>query len=132
MRDRYDEIKALGAEVVAVGTGNERYAAAFVRDERIPFTVLVDDEGAAASAAQVKVVSFLALFTPGTWKATRDTMKRGYRIHKAGARVNQMGGTWVIAPGNRVVYAHPDLDSTHHAPLDSVLDALRGAPGPSA
>ena len=44
MRERYDEITGLGGDVVAIGTGDRSYAGAFVRDERIPFLVLVDDE----------------------------------------------------------------------------------------
>jgi peroxiredoxin len=43
LRERYDEITSLGAGIVAIGTGDRRYAEAFVRDERIPFLVLVDD-----------------------------------------------------------------------------------------
>ena len=34
MRERHDEIKSLGAEIVAIGTGDARYAAVFVKDER--------------------------------------------------------------------------------------------------
>jgi peroxiredoxin len=52
LRERYDEITGLGADVVAVGTGDRRYAEAFVRDEQIPFLVLVDDDAAAARAAR--------------------------------------------------------------------------------
>ena len=125
MRDRYTEICALGADVIAIGTGDQRYAAAFVDDENIPFAVFVDDDGAAARAAQVKVVPFLAMFKPGTWRATRETMKRGYKIHKAGKRVTQQGGTWIVGPDNRILFEHVDRDSTDHAPLDAVIAALQ-------
>src|SRR6478672_13399694 len=50
LRDRYDEMHAQGIELVAIGTGDQRYAAAFVRDEKIPFLVLVDDHAEAARA----------------------------------------------------------------------------------
>ncbi len=121
MRDHYEEIRAAGAEVVAIGTGNTDYAAAFVRDERIPFPVFVDDDGAAAEAAAVKSSSFVGLFHPRTWKASRETRRRGYKIHKAGARVTQLGATFVVGPGNDVRYAHLDSDSTDHAPIADVL-----------
>src|SRR6187399_2097370 len=48
--ERYAELQALGANLVAIGTGNERYAAAFVKDENIPYLVLVDDDARAANA----------------------------------------------------------------------------------
>jgi peroxiredoxin len=41
LRDRYDDIKAAGGDIVAVGTGDQRYAEAFTKDEQIPFLVLV-------------------------------------------------------------------------------------------
>ena len=44
MRGSYDEIRSRGGEVVAVGTGSVRHAAAFVADEDMPFPVLVDDD----------------------------------------------------------------------------------------
>jgi peroxiredoxin len=125
LRENHAAITALGGDIVAVGTGNRRYAQAFVRDERIPYLVLVDDDAAAARAASVRSSSFLGMFHPRTWHATRETRRRGYRIHKAGARVTQLGATFVIAPGDRVRYAHLDRDSTDHAPIDAVLDALR-------
>ena len=124
MRDAYPEITDRGADVMAVGTGDARYAAAFVRDERIPYAVLVDDDGVAARVAKVRTVGFLSMLTPRTWAATRATMQRGHRIHRAGKRVTQMGGTWVVGPGDVVRYEHVDRDSTDHAPVAEVLQAL--------
>lgn len=124
MRERHSDITARGAEVVAIGTGNQHYAEGFVRAEQIPYLVLVDDDAEAANAAAVKTLGWFALLSPKTWKATRATSKRGYRTHKPGARVTQIGATFVIGPGNSVRYEHLDGDSTDHAPLDEVLAAL--------
>ena len=124
MRGRYDEITSLGADVVAIGTGDQRYADTFVREEQIPFLVLVDDDGAAARAASLRTLNWFQLLHPRTWKATRETSKRGHHVHKAGARVRQIGGTFVIGAGDQVTYEHMDADSTDHAPLDEVLAAL--------
>jgi peroxiredoxin len=113
LRDYYDEVTAAGAEVVAVGTGDARYAAAFVAEERVPFPVLVDDEGAAATAAAVHKVNFLTLlFDP--------------RSMKGGRRVNQLGATFVLGPGSVVRYAHVDAHTADHAPLADVLAVLPG------
>jgi hypothetical protein len=107
--------------VVAIGTGDVRYARAFVEQEEIPFLVLVDDDAAAARAASVRKVNFFKLLGPGTWRATRKTWQDGYRIHKSGKRVNQLGATFVIGPGPTVHYTHIDDDSTDHAPLEDVI-----------
>ncbi len=111
--------------MVAIGTGNQRYAAAFVRDEHIPYTVLVDDDAAAAHAASVRSVNFVELLHPRTWRTSVETWKRGHKVHKAGARVNQLGATFVIGPGDHLRYEHIDADSTDHAPVADVVAAVR-------
>jgi peroxiredoxin len=130
LRGRYDEITGRGADVVAIGTGSVRYAAAFVAEEHIPFPVLVDDDALAARAASVHKVGFFRLLTD---RRSRPGAKRarvaGHRIHKAGRRVTQLGATFVIGPGDEVRFEHLDDHSADHAPLDDVLAAL---PTPSA
>ncbi len=125
MRGSYDEIRSRGAEVVAVGTGSVRHAAAFVADESVPFPVLVDDDARAARAASVRRVGFFRLLTD---RRSREGAKRaraaGHRIHKAGRRVTQLGATFVIGPGEQLLYEHVDDHSADHAPLDQVLAAL--------
>ena len=125
MRDEYHELQAKGAEVVAIGTGNRRYAAAFARDEAIPFPVLVDDDAAAAHAAAVRRVGMVRLLTDRrSWPGTRRARAAGHRIHKSGRRVTQLGATFVIGPGDELRYQHIDEHSADHAALDDVLAAV--------
>jgi peroxiredoxin len=125
LRGRYDEIRSRGGEVVAIGTGSVRHAAAFVADESVPFPVLVDDDARAARAASVRRVGFFRLLTD---RRSREGAKRaraaGHRIHKAGRRVTQLGATFVIGPGEQIRYEHVDDHSADHARLDAVLAAL--------
>lgn len=126
MRDHYDEIASAGGEVVAIGTGDERYAKAFVADEEVPFAVLVDDAAEAAHAASVKKVNFATLlFDPRSMKGARQAHRDGYRVKKSGKRVNQLGATFVIGPGSTVRYEHIDVHTADHAPLGEVLAAVR-------
>ena len=125
MRERYDEISGKGAEVVAVGTGDERYAARFVEDEHVPFPVLVDDAAAAARAASVKRATPWGLFNPKSFPGSRRARRAGHKIHKSGKRVTQLGATFVLGPGDKVRYEHVDAHTADHAPLDEVLAALR-------
>ena len=125
MREHYDEIVSLGADIVAVGTGDRRYAEAFAKEEQIPFLVLVDDDARAANAASLKTLNWFQLLHPRTWKATRATSKRGYHVHKAGKRVKQIGATFVIGAGDRLRYEYMDADSTDHAPIEEVVAVLR-------
>jgi peroxiredoxin len=125
VRERYDEVRAAGGEVVAVGTGDVRYAAAFVAEERVPFPVVVDDDGAAArlvGAGRMTPRGLVAAL-PGSRRAWRA----GHRLHRSGRRVTQLGATLVVGPGDVVRYAHLDRHTADHAPLDDVLAALREA-----
>jgi peroxiredoxin len=124
LRDANDKIAAAGAEIVAIGTGDKNYAAAFVRETGSPFLVLVDDDARAAHAASVRTASWYGLLHPTTWKTSIDTWRDGHRVHKAGKRVKQLGATFVLGPGDQVRYSHVDADSTDHAPVDAVLTAL--------
>jgi peroxiredoxin len=124
LREHYDEIRAAGGDVVAIGTGDVRYAEAFVRDTGIPFPVLVDDDGEAADAASVRTLNWLNLLHPRTWRATREAGRRGHHTARPGKRVRQIGATFVVAPGDVVRYEYLDDDSTDHAPIADVLAAL--------
>ena len=138
MRGRYAEIQALGGEVVVIGTGDLRYARAFAEDERIPFPVLVDDDARAAEAAGVERASLLRLFAFSSLAPTARALRSGYRIGRPGKRVNQLGATFVVAPGPRreavsgedergslLLFRHQDAHPADHAPMNAILDALR-------
>ncbi len=127
LRDRYDDVKAAGADIVAIGTGDQRYAEAFARDEKIPFLVLVDDDAVAARAASIKTLNWYQLLHPRTWKATWQASRRGHHVHKPGMRVKQIGATFVIGAGDKVRYEHMDSDSTDHADIDQLVATLRTA-----
>jgi peroxiredoxin len=124
LRDAYPDIVAKGADVVAIGTGDVGYAKAFVVEEVIPFTVLVDDDGDAAAVASIRRSGPLALMAPRTWANSRQAWRDGFRVHKSGKRVMQLGATFVVGPGSRVAYAHVDAHSSDHAPLGEVLAAI--------
>jgi hypothetical protein len=126
LRDRYDEIERLGGEVVAIGTGNQGYASAFVEEEQVPFPVLVDDHGEAAKAARVGRLGMLKLiFNREALAGGKRARQAGHRIHRPGKRTTQLGATFVVGPGDRVRYEHIDRHSADHAPLDEVIAALR-------
>jgi peroxiredoxin len=125
LRERYDEIRSKGADVVAIGTGSVRYAASFVADESVPFPVLADDDAKAARAASVQSVNFFKLIlNPASRPGARRAREAGHRIHRAGKRVTQLGATFVVGPGNTIRYEHMDAHSADHAPMEEVMSAI--------
>lgn len=125
MRDAYERIREAGGEVVAVGTGNPSLARAFVEDYEIPYPVLLDSDAEAAGIASLEEMPPWKMFHPASWSGTRRAWKEGHRIGTPGARVTQLGSTFVVGPGDKLHYVHRDTHSADHAPLDSVLAALR-------
>lgn len=110
---------------MAIGTGDVSYARRFVEEERVPFPVLVDDDGEAAGAASVRKVNLATLlFDPRSMKGARQAHRQGFRVKKSGRRVNQLGATFVVGPGRIVRYEHVDAHTADHAPVEDVLDAL--------
>ena len=127
MRSHLDEITAAGAGVVAIGTGDARYAKAFVDEEEVPFPVLVDDAGEAARAASVRKVNMATLLAdPRAIGGALQARREGFRIKKSGKRVTQLGATFVVGPGSHVHYEHLDAHTADHAPIADVLAAVPG------
>jgi peroxiredoxin len=124
LRRSYEEFKAKGAEIVAIGTGDARYAQAFIDEEEIPFPVLLDEDGDAADAASVKKGRVMDLVGPRTVAGALKATAAGHRQHKTGKRSTQLGATFVIGPGDAVRYEHLDGDVSDHAPVEDVLAAL--------
>ena len=114
--------------MVAIGTGDVAYAKVFVTDEQVTFPVLVDDDALAARAASVPKASIFSLAGPRTWGGSRQAHRDGFRVHRSGRRVTQLGATFVVGPGSRMRYEHVDAHSSDHAPLDEVLAALPSPP----
>lgn len=128
MRRHQPEIERAGARIVAIGTGNRQFAAAFVHDEAIRFPVLIDDGAEAAKAIQLGRTSALALLKPSVITGRRRAAAAGHTQKRLGERPMQLGATLVIGPGGEVLYAHMDSDVADHAPVSEVLAALGAQP----
>jgi peroxiredoxin len=125
LRDATPRLRELGAEVVAIGTGGPKSAAWLVEDYGLPYPVLLDEEGEAARIAGMRRIGFFAMFHPQSYSGTARAWRGGHRIGRAGRRVDQLGSTFVVAPGGKLLYEHRDRHSADHAPLDEILSALR-------
>jgi hypothetical protein len=111
--------------VVAIGTGGKRYAKAFIKDESVPFEVLLDEDGEAAEIVGTKMVTAASLIKPSQVIAGTRALLRGNTQHNTGRRPFQLGATLVIAPGDQLLYEDFEDFAGDHADLDEVLAALR-------
>jgi len=124
LRDAYPTIQAQAAEVVAIGTGNRRYAQHFVTERRIPYPVLLDETGEAASLASIRKGSLVDLAGPKVALRSSQAFVKGHLQGHRGSRPRQLGATFVIGPGQALHYEHLDPDAATHAPLSEVLGLL--------
>ncbi|MCA1833390.1 MAG: AhpC/TSA family protein [Actinomycetota bacterium] len=125
LRRDEEHIMGLGADIVAVGTGDARYARAFIDDEQFPYLVLLDEDGEAADVASLKRGKAAALVGPKAMRSALSAYAKGHRQKlKLGRRPTQLGATFVIGPGDVVRYQHIDDHVGDHAPLEEIVGAL--------
>lgn len=124
MRLAYDTIRARGAELVAIGTGDAARTREFALDEGLPYPLLADPAAEAATLAAIERVSPLRLFHPDSYAGARRAWRAGHRIGISGKRVDQLGSAFVIGPGPELRFEHRDRHTADHAPIEELLAAL--------
>jgi len=124
VRDRYGEFLEAGVGVTAIGTGGKRYAMAFIEDESVPFPVLLDEDGSAASIVGTNSLGVTAALRPSAYTAGLRSVARGHRQRKTGQRPLQLGATLVVGPGDLLDYEDYEDYAGDHADIDEVLAVL--------
>jgi dehydrogenase/reductase SDR family protein 12 len=125
LRDRIDEIRARGAELVIVGNGAPNFAAAFREDYQLDCPLLVDPELRAYRAAGLRRGRVEALSPRVPWNALR-ALRSGSRQGAVEGDVWQLGGVFVIRPDGELAYRYTSREAGDHPPVDDILAALDG------
>jgi NAD(P)-dependent dehydrogenase (short-subunit alcohol dehydrogenase family) len=123
LRDRIEEIRALGAELVIVGNGAPNFAAAFREDYQLDCPLLVDPELRAYRAAGLRRGRVEALSPRLPWHALR-ALRAGSRQGAIEGDIWQLGGVFVIRPGGELAYRYASREAGDHPPVDDILAAL--------
>jgi NAD(P)-dependent dehydrogenase (short-subunit alcohol dehydrogenase family) len=123
LRDRIDEIRDRGAELVIVGNGAQNFAAAFREDYRLDCPLLVDPELRAYRAAGLRRGRVEALSPRLPWNAIR-ALRGGSRQGAVEGDVWQLGGVFVIRRGGELAYRYVSREAGDHPPVDDILAAL--------
>jgi hypothetical protein len=124
LRDHEAAFRERGARLAAVGLGDVAYARAFRDAARITFPLLVDAEREAYRAAELKSASFSHLFRRHNLVARRRARAAGHRRGRLGQNPFQLGGSFVLGPGNVDCYAHVSETFGDTAPVAALLAAL--------
>jgi NAD(P)-dependent dehydrogenase (short-subunit alcohol dehydrogenase family) len=123
LRDRIDEIRERGAELVIVGNGAPHFAAAFREDQGLDGPLLVDPELRAYRAAGLRRGRVEVLSPRLPLNALR-ALRTGARQGAVEGDPWQLGGVFVLWPDGSCRYRHVSREAGDHPPLDEVLEAL--------
>ncbi len=124
---READIRAAGGSIAVVGLGTALFARGFRESTKYTGPLFVDREGLAYKAVALGRLRAWNLFSfrmlRNAWKARRE----GFRQGKVEGDPWQLGGTLVVAPGDRLLFAWRNQNADDDAPIDDVIAALRGA-----
>ncbi len=123
MRDVFPQLEQRGADLLVIGNGLPAQARELKDSLQFPGTIWVDTEMIAYRAAGLRRGPSRTL----SWRTFGHALRawrRGFR--QAGVQGDpwQLGGTFVIAPPDRILYAHISREAGDHAPVAEALQAL--------
>ncbi|HET7875792.1 MAG TPA: peroxiredoxin-like family protein [Methylomirabilota bacterium] len=116
-------IRAAGAEVVVVGPARPEHIADFRRATGWEGPLFVDPSCRTYKAAGL-AYGWTKTFHPLTFLKGLRAFAAGFRQGARRGNSLTQGGTFVLGPGERVLYEWRDRFAGDHPPLDQVLAAL--------
>jgi NAD(P)-dependent dehydrogenase (short-subunit alcohol dehydrogenase family) len=123
LRDRVDEIRKAGAELLIVGNGAQNFAAAFREDYALDGPLLVDPELRAYRAAGLRR-GRVELLSPRLPVNALRALWSGSRQGAIQGDPWQLGGVFVIRPGGELAYRYTSREAGDHPPVDDIVAAL--------
>ncbi len=129
MREHYDAIRQLGAEVLVVCQARPEVLAAFLREQPLPFPVVGDPERIAYRRFGLERTSWARLLHPGIVLRFVRLMFRGWRPQAPRQRedVLQLGGDFILDAAGRLVYAYRSAEPTDRPAVATLMGVLRGS-----
>jgi peroxiredoxin len=120
-----NDVRAAGAGIAIVGLGTPEMAKDARRQTGWRGPIYVDGEGKAYRAAGLVKASIAGVLRPRVILAALRARREGFRQSRPRQNPFQLGGTLVIAPGDRVLWAWRNRFADDDAPMEEVLAALR-------
>lgn len=127
MRQREDEIEALGLRVVVLSFEAREVAAAYAGEIGLRWPLLLDPSRALYAAYGMGRGSAWRIWGPATWWAYARLLARGQRPRPATGDVEQLGGDVLIDPGGRVTRHHVGDGPADRPTVESLLAPVRNS-----
>ncbi len=131
MRARYDEIRALGGEVIVVSFEPASRLSMYIEDHGWPWQVVADPERAGYAAFGLTSATWGAMLRPRVMVKFIQLLRRGLKLRRPSPHVDvlQLGGDFVLDGDRRVVFAHRSTDPADRPPVEALTTALRKLAG---
>jgi len=110
--------------MAAVGLGDVSYARFFRDKTGIHFPLLIDDKREAYKTVGLRHASLLHLLRRDNMQARRRAKTAGHKQHRLGKDPLQLGGSFVLAPGNKDLFVHVSETFGDNASPADMLKAI--------
>ncbi len=124
MREAHASIEALGARVVAVGTGSAAQARRLM-ETGTPFPCLVDADRRLYRALGLGRVGWRTIFDPATYMNYWRAWRRGARQGDVSGDPRQLSGVAILDPEGRLRWRHVSRTVGDYPSLPDVMTRLR-------
>jgi hypothetical protein len=130
---RYDDVRRVGGEALAVTQAAAPALARFAQDNPTPVPVVGDPSQKAYKAFGLERTSWLRMLRPGVVLRYLGLLFRGWRPRRlvAGEDVLQLGGDFVLDGQQRLVFAYRSAEPTDRPDAEELVVAVRNAAVPS-
>jgi hypothetical protein len=129
VREAHAAIEALGARVIAVGTGSAGQAR-HLMDTGTPFPCLVDADMRLYRALDLRRVGLSTVLDPATYLNYWRAWRRGARQGDVTGDPRQLSGVALLDADGRLRWRHVSQTIGDYPPLPDVLAALRRIAAP--
>lgn len=124
MRDRYDQITTLQAEVVVVSFGNKFWVKVWQEQTQAPFPLLLDEERAAYRAYGLEASKRRAWGVRNLLYYARARLQGRTIPHSTGEDTGQLGGDFIIDRRGLLRLVHPSREPTDRPAVEELLQTL--------
>lgn len=126
MRQRYGDIEAKGAEVVAIFFEPMDRLFQLTRQLQLPYPVLSDPERDVYAAYSLAQGNLLKIFSPKTVWTYVKHFARGRRYEHAASDWKQLGGDFILGEDGTVLYEHRGQTPADRPTVASLISKLDG------
>ena len=126
MRQRYGDIEAKGAEVVAIFFEPRDRLFQLTCQLQLPYPVLSDPERDVYAAYSLAQGNLLKIFSPKTVWTYVKHFARGRRYEHAASDWKQLGGDFILGEDGTVLYEHRGQTPADRPTVASLISKLDG------